>query len=77
MNDKLIKLISEKPLTPFASPEQEIYIFESDVKNDIDIDEVTKIILSNERNIIEKHPPLMMLILSLGNESLTSLLSLF
>ena len=72
MNDKLIKLISEKPLTPFASPAQEIYIFESDIRNDIDIEEVTKIILSNERNIIEKHPAFDDGNTGLGNESLTS-----
>ncbi len=72
MTDKLIKLISEKPKTPFAAPEQEIYIWESNVLDVLNVNELTDIILSNERNVIEKYPAFDDGQTGLGNDSLTS-----
>ena len=72
MTDKLIKLISEKPETPFAAPEQEMYLWESNVSDNIDIQELENIILSNERSVIEKYPAFDDGQTGLGNDSLTS-----
>ena len=72
MKDQLIKLISDKPETVFAPPENNIFIFESNVKDYINIDNLSQVILSNEKNIIEKYPSHNDGNTGLGENSLTS-----
>ena len=72
MSEKIIKLISEKPRTPFAPPEQELCIWESNISDDLNINELTDIVLNNERNIIEKYPAVNDGDTGLGKDSLTS-----
>jgi len=70
--DKLTTFITAKPKTPFAPPQHEAYIYESNVSDLFDIEKAISIIKSKEDKIKKTYPSDSDGGTGLGSDSLTS-----
>ena len=68
----IIKLLSEKPQTVFAPPQQEICIYENNIFEKLNIEKLKQIILKKENKIKLNYPSFDDGNTGLGNNSLTS-----